>query len=439
MLFTDTQLSKLAEQLNTDVAQLRTASVVVDCEPLAMVLAASSLFGRSSYFRSPDGDEIASLGVAESYRSSGLDRFAALERQLGQISPLAPGARVSLGFSFNPHGPSQPEWDGFGAADAVLPEIALVREGALTRLVVAVRPGAEAAPLLELLSTLEAVADPPLPDPGVHTVESVPSTAEWQSEVAEAVGAIADGSLQKVVLARSVQVLSERPTDPFGLVFHLRLANPSCYIYATVVDGSAFIGASPELLLAQRDREVWMNPLAGSARRGRGDDDAAVGNELLLSAKNRAEHAIVVDDLVARLEAMTSRLDYPASPTLRRMATVQHLSTEIEGTLRSGVSMFDVLSSIHPTPAVGGTPRADALTFIDKAEVIDRGWYSGGIGWVDPRGGAQIALALRCALISDVTSRLYAGNGIVAESDPAAELVETRLKFQPLLTLLAAT
>ena len=202
---------------------------------------------------------------------------------------------------------------------------------------------------------------------------------------------------------------------------------------------SAFVGASPELLIAQRDQEIWINPLAGSARRGKGDDDVAVGTALLASAKDRAEHAIVVDDLVSRLGEITLRLEYPDGPTLPRMATVQHLSTHIEGTLSEGVTTFDVLASIHPTPAVGGTPRAEALAFIDKAEGIDRGWYSGGIGWVDPAGGAKVVLALRCALVTGATSRLYAGNGIVAESDPAAELAETRLKFQPLLTLLAAT
>jgi salicylate biosynthesis isochorismate synthase len=439
VLFTDSQLARLAEQLAADPAELRTASVAVDCDPLALVRAGSPLFARTSFFRTPAGDAVASLGVAMSFAASGIDRFASLEAELAALPPLASGARITLGFSFNPQGPSQPEWDGFGAADAILPAVTVVKDDLRTRLVVALAPGAEPDPLLALLADLVAFDDPPPPDPGVHTVESVPSTIEWQSEVAEAVGAIAGGSFQKVVLARSVQVLSERATDPFGLVHHLGLANPSCYIYAAVVGHAAFVGASPELLLAQRGRDIWINPLAGSARRGKGDDDVAVGHALLASAKDRAEHSIVVDDLVSRLDKMTSRLEYPDGPTLRRMATVQHLSTEIEGTLCDGVSTFDVLSSIHPTPAVGGTPRAEALAFIDKAEGIDRGWYSGGIGWIDPGGGAQVALALRCALIDGVTSRLYAGNGIVADSDPAAELVETRLKFQPLLALLAAT
>ena len=439
VLLRDSQLSDLAQQLAASSPQLRSAAVAIDCDPLTLVRAGASLFARSSFFRTPAGDEVASLGVAQRFGASGLERFANLEADLAALPDLVGGARLVLGFSFAPEGPTQPEWAGFGAADAILPAVTVVRSGDETRLVVAAAPGTDCAALLETLAMLVAPEDPPPPDPGVHTVESVPSTVPWQSEVSEAVGAIAEGSFEKVVLARSVHVHSERPTDPFGLVFHLGIANPSCYIYAAVVGESAFVGASPELLLEQHAREIRINPLAGSARRGKGDDDIEVGRQLLESGKNLGEHAIVVDDLVLRLSGVTSRLDYPAEPSLRRMATVQHLSTEITGSLLADVSTFDVLSSIHPTPAVGGTPRAAALAFIDKAEGIDRGWYAGGVGWIDPQGGAQVALALRCALVNGTTSRLYAGNGIVGESDPALELIETRLKFQPLLTLLAAT
>ncbi|MDX2466859.1 MAG: isochorismate synthase, partial [Acidimicrobiia bacterium] len=413
MLFTDTQLASLAAQFSNDPSQLRTASIAVECDPLSLVRAGSELFARSSFFRAPAGEEVGSLGVAVSFDAAGTDRFANLEAELCGLPELTDGARIVLGFSFNPEGPSDPEWDGFASADAVLPAVCITKGSSGGRLVVAVPSGADADRLIELLGGLIEPDEPPPPDPGAHNVESVPSTVEWQSEVAEAVGAIDDGSIQKVVLARSVRVDSERATDPYGLVHHLAIANPSCYIYSVVVGESAFVGASPELLLAQQGREIWINPLAGSARRGKGADDVAVGDELLSSAKNRGEHAIVVDDLVARLGQLTERIEYPDGPQLRRMATVQHLSTEIDGTLCDGVSTFDVLASIHPTPAVGGTPRAEALAFIDKAELIDRGWYSGGVGWVDPGGGAQVALALRCALITGVTSRLYAGNGIV--------------------------
>ncbi len=439
MLFTDTQLERLAEQLSGDPDELRVAVVDADCAPLAVARAGSRLFGHATYFRTPDGAEMSSLGAALRLSSSGPGRFAGLQKAMKDLPGLARGARLTVGFSFHPNGPASAEWDGFGALDVLLPEVAVVRDVAGSRVVVAVAPGGEPASILETLAGLSPWDAPPPPDPGVHTVESVPTTAEWQSEVAEAVGAIRGGSFEKVVLARSVQVHAERATDPFDLVYHLGGANPLGYVYAVAAGESAFVGASPELLLAQDGREIRINPLAGSARRGKGEDDTAVGDQLLASAKNRAEHAIVVDDLVTRLGSLTSSLNSSSDPSLRRMATVQHLSTDITATLHDGVSAFDVLASIHPTAAVGGMPRADALAFIDKAEGMDRGWYSGGVGWIDPRGGAMVTLALRCALLNGRTSRLFAGNGIVAESDPAAELEETRLKFQPLLTLLAAT
>ena len=439
MLFSDDQLAQLAEQLSDTSAELRSASVLTSADPLSVVRAGAGLFAHSTFFRTPEGEATARLGVTMRFNASGSDRFASIESQLRDLPELVDDARLAIGFAFNPNGPTAPEWDGFGALDVVLPEVMIASEGDVARLVVTVPAGKDPSVVIDTLRSLSPWDSPPPPDPGVHTVESVPTTGEWQSEVAEAVGAIKGGLFEKVVLARSVQVKSERATDPYDLVYHLGVANPAGYIFAVVVGQSAFVGASPELLLAQTGRDVAINPLAGSARRGKGDDDAAVGDELLASPKNQAEHAIVVEDLVTRLAAITESLSYTDSPRLRRMATVQHLSTEISGRLRDDVSAFDVLASIHPTPAVGGMPRADALAFIDKAEGMDRGWYSGGVGWLDPTGRATVALALRCALLNGRTSRLFAGNGIVAESDPAAELEETRLKFQPLLALLAAT
>ncbi|MDJ0664302.1 MAG: isochorismate synthase [Acidimicrobiia bacterium] len=438
MLLSDSVLEQLTAQLSGATDQLRVATVPVACEPLAIVRAGARLFGRSTYFRSPQGEEVASLGAASFVSAAGLDRFADLERRLARLD-LPAETRLPIGFSFNPNGPRSPEWDGFGALDVVLPEATVVSDSSGARLIVAAAPGTEANAIIEVLSGLSPWDAPPHPDPGVHTVESVPASGDWQAEVAEAIGAIRDGALEKVVLARSVCVQSERATDPYDLIHHLVATNPLAYVFAAVVGEAAFVGASPELLLARHGERISANPLAGSARRGKGDDDATAGDALLASEKDGVEHAIVVNDLVSRLSELTTELDYPEVPSLRRMATVQHLSTEVSGVLRSGVSTCEVLASIHPTPAVGGMPRAEALAFIDKVEGMDRGWYSGGIGWLDPGGGAVVALALRCALLRDRTSRLYAGNGIVAGSDPAAELEETRLKFRPLLDLLAAT
>jgi isochorismate synthase EntC len=164
-----------------------------------------------------------------------------------------------------------------------------------------------------------------------------------------------------------------------------------------------------------------------------------VGEALLASAKDRGEHALVVDDIAARLRPLTDALVVPEAPSLRRITTVQHLSTEITGRMANGTSLFDLVAGLHPTPAVGGTPRAEAMAFIDKVEGMDRGWYSGGVGWVGPEGDGDVAIALRCGLLSGHTGRLYAGNGIVSESEAEAELVETRWKFRPLFNLLTAT
>ncbi|MDR9451930.1 MAG: chorismate-binding protein, partial [Acidimicrobiia bacterium] len=155
------------------------------------------------------------------------------------------------------------------------------------------------------------------------------------------------------------------------------------------------------------------------------------------SVKDRHEHAVVVDDIVARLDPITENLTAPPAPTLLKMSNVQHLASEVIGVLKPSRSVIEVAGALHPTPAVAGVPRDEALAFIGKAETIDRGWYSGGIGWVDGAGNGQIAVALRCALVRGDTARLYAGAGVVSGSHPETELEETRLKFRPLLNLLA--
>jgi salicylate biosynthesis isochorismate synthase len=154
------------------------------------------------------------------------------------------------------------------------------------------------------------------------------------------------------------------------------------------------------------------------------------------SSKDRREHGLVVEDLAKRLASLTQGLEIPESPSLKQMATVQHLSTDIEGDLVGNVGILDVVEAVHPTPAVGGVERDAAVSYINNAEEIDRGWYTGGVGWINGRGEGAICIALRCGLIRGMTTHLYAGAGIVADSQPDAELRETRLKLRPLLNVL---
>lgn len=440
MLVNPSEIETLGRLLDASGGGFRFASVRTSVDPLTFVRAGAAAFRSAQFFSTPDGDAWAGLGEAWSATRSGDSRFTQLDDAFEQAPRLPQPFRLFFGFSFSADGPTTQVWEGFGSADLVLPQLSVGTIGGENHLMVALPPGSEAGPVLGVLAGLSDPGSPLLPDPGAHSVVSHPSSLEWREAVAEAVDAIRAGSMEKVVLGRSVVVTAETDPDPFDLTAQLAIAYPQCFAFAWQVGDAVFAGASPELLLEKSDDRIRVNPLAGSAPRGEGEDeDRRFSEELMRSAKDRHEHALVVDDIAARLRPLTRAIDVPRQPSLRRVATVQHLSSEVTGILSGRASPFALLDVLHPTPAVGGTPRQESVAFIEKVEGLDRGWYSGGVGYVTPGGDCRLALSLRCGLIRGSTAWLYAGAGIVADSDPEAELAETRLKFRPLLELLAAT
>jgi salicylate biosynthesis isochorismate synthase len=439
VLISRSALEQLARRFTGDPNQFRTASVPVDVDPLEMVRAGAVLFSTAGYFGRPGASELGGLGVAwRTVAPFGLDRFESLAASLKWMEDLDPQLRAMVGFSFDPDGPQRSEWDGFTSTTAVVPIAAVVSEGDTRRLVVALPPGRAASDVLATLADLRQQHPPTSIQAADHAIESRPAPSEWVERVRESLDAIDQKTMDKVVLARSVIVRADVAAAPFDLVARLRSTYSGCFAFGWQEADATFIGATPELLVERRGAQVRSQPLAGSAQRGEGEDeDRAFGEALMASAKDRYEHEVVVDDIVARLGPITRRLVAPATPALLKMANVQHLATEVKGVLASSRSVIEVAGELHPTPAVAGLPRAEALAFIGKAETIDRGWYSGGIGWTDGRGDGQIAVALRCALIRGETAHLFAGAGIVGGSRPERELEETRLKFRPLLNLLA--
>jgi menaquinone-specific isochorismate synthase len=255
----------------------------------------------------------------------------------------------------------------------------------------------------------------------------------WCSAVAAAVRRIRAGELAKVVLARDLLVTSDVPLDPRRLLRRLAARFPDCWTFA--VDG--LLGATPELLLRRTGRQLSARVLAGTAPRGAGADDARLAAALLGSAKDRAEHRLAVESLVGALQPYCSSLSAPDEPQLLTLANVRHLATDVSGVQRrSGprgrAGLLELVGAVHPTAAVGGTPREEAVTLIAELEGMDRGRYAGPVGWLDARGDGEFGLALRCAQLTPddpCTARLFAGCGIVADSDPAAELAETQVKF----------
>ncbi|MCH6255275.1 isochorismate synthase [Puniceicoccaceae bacterium K14] len=257
---------------------------------------------------------------------------------------------------------------------------------------------------------------------------------KFESVVEQGLQAIAESKVEKVVLARALDIKANQEFHPLEILNTIRERYPDCYSFSVANgEGQSFIGASPERLLRVREGEVLTEALAGSARRGAtAAEDSALGNGLLRSEKDKHEQALVLQSICRRFEALGVEPQYPLKPRLKRLQNVQHLHTPIKAKLENDVGIFGLLEALHPTPAVGGTPREAAGSWIKKLESFDRGLYAGAIGWVNSKGEGEFSVSIRSALIEGDRARLYAGVGIVNGSDPDKEKQETDLKFQAL-------
>jgi isochorismate synthase len=264
------------------------------------------------------------------------------------------------------------------------------------------------------------------------TVAAQRDPEDWCALVERATKAMAGGTLHKVVLARQIDIAADRPIDGLAVLERLRSAYPGCHIVS--VDG--FVAASPELLVSVAGDIVRSHPMAGTAPRG-GDPttDQRLAASLLASTKDRQEHQITIDVVHDTLLPWCSYLDYEAEPSVVAVANVQHLATMVEGRLsQPAPSVLELVAALHPTPAVAGWPRDEAVAWIAANEGFDRRRYAGTAGWVDAAGNGTWAVSVRCAEIDGSAARVWAGNGIVADSDPSTELAETRSKLQALLS-----
>jgi menaquinone-specific isochorismate synthase len=256
--------------------------------------------------------------------------------------------------------------------------------------------------------------------------------SRYEGAVGRALALISKGEIEKIVLARAKDFTAALPLHPLRMLNGLRQRFPDCNAFSLANGrGQSFIGASPERLLRVEEGIVLTEALAGSSGRGAtASEDAALGSRLLGSEKDLREQRIVLDSIVQRLEPLGLDLRYPGRPQLKRLSNVQHLHTPVEAALPPGVRLLDMLASLHPTPAVGGTPRQVAVPLIAKLETFPRGLYGGALGWIDSRGGGEFIVGLRSALVDGTRARMYAGAGIVLGSSPEKEFAETELKFK---------
>ena len=403
---------------------------------------------------------LAGLGSVAAVEAAGADRFATVAREARSLGrrvvcgdpaddPAAPpgsGPVLVGGFAFAPEGGATPEWSSFPSARLVLPEVSFTRRGAEARLTVSAavwpddRPEEVVRRAEERLEELRPSGMPLLdPDPVARPrVSGAAPPSHFEGAVARAVERIRAGQLEKVVLAREVRVHTRSPIDAGPIVDALRTGFPECFCFCVGTPEAAFVGASPELLVRREGSRLGTMALAGTTRRSADPAvDDHLGEQLRASPKNAQEHRIVVDRIRRRLEPVSLWVTTADGPVLVKVQNVQHLATPIRAQLARPRSVVELAGLLHPTPAVGGEPREVAEPLIPELEGLDRGWYAGPVGWTDLAEDGEFCVGLRCALLEGHVAHLYAGNGIVADSDPSEELAETEAKLGALLPLFA--
>jgi salicylate biosynthesis isochorismate synthase len=451
-----------------------TIALPYETDPSAVVCASRRANEPWLAFEQPDRGRaaLAALGAAVELNATGRERFAnvadrwralaaaAVGDDRAEIDRRGGGGPIAVGgFAFAADGGGSHAWAGFEPASMIVPEVAIRR---FARSSARGRGGGEAE--CEVHMTLAALMAPddtvtewmerleqrlaelcerplPLLDPAPAAraqVASVMPPEHYEAAVARATELIGEGKLEKIVLAREVQAHASQAHDPAAVLGVLRDAFPGCFCFCVGRGDATLVAASPELLVRREGHRVSTLALAGSTRRSADPAvDDHLGEQLLRDDSYREEHAIVARRIERTLHPHSVWVAAAAEPELVRIANIQHLATPIRAQLAAPIEALELAGLMHPTPAVGGEPRDLATPLIPALEGLDRGWYSGPVGWTDAAGDGEFCVALRCALLRGPVASCYAGNGIVRGSDPAAELAETEIKLQALLPLLS--
>ena len=408
------------------------------------------------YWESPDGSlAFAGLGAAVELTAWGDDRYrkiAASARELfagaqlnGAANPLA-GPRLFGGFAFRSDFTPDNTWSIYAPAFFALPHYQLASSGGRMWLTINAQippeesvagliPDLQAA-LREKIAELRAADSSALAarQSDLSGIDYPMSYAQWRQMVTSATERIRAGELNKVVLARAAELRFNQPVQLPPILRHLTAHYAECYRFLFEPRPRyAFYGASPELLARVQGAQITTMALAGSIGRGANEaEDQQLRQALFDSRKDRYEHQIVVDKMRQRLAPLTETLEI-APAALLKLSNIQHLQTPLAGRLKRAAGVLPLVEALHPTPALGGDPRPDALRLIRKLEPIPRGWYGGPVGWIDSQLDGEFAVAIRSAVAQEARVWVYAGAGIVADSRPRLEWEETELKFRPML------
>jgi isochorismate synthase len=436
------------------VATLASAVVPVARQDLVALYGAAESAGldRALLLQPSQRFGLLGLGSAWSVEAGGRDRFATVEAAWSDLveaavlpgDPVPRGAGPLLigGFGFSDDVATTPLWQDLKAARLVLPEILVTTTPGGTwltasRVVEADADDRLADEVVARWEALVAAARTGASDgraPGrLRAVASRPDLASWRDSVARLAGAVGRGRLDKAVLVRQVDLEAEGPIDMTLSLRRLEASAPESTIFAVAGTSMTFLGASPERLVSRRGRDVRTVAMAGTTRRDPDPaGDARLADELLADDKEREEHAVVVEMIRETLAPLSERLEVAPRPSVVRLRHLQHLVTPISARLREPVSIIRLAERLHPTPAVAGAPRDLALELIADEEPGERGWFAGPLGWIDRHGDGELIVALRSGVVAGRRVTLLAGCGIVADSVPDDEWLESEAKLQAL-------
>lgn len=428
-------------------------------DPLAFFSNGGQLYAGQRFFWSDSNNDLKIIGLGKEVvfqtDDNAENRFRVIHEKWerfkndschihdGSCSDMAAvGPLLFGGFSFNPEEGKAPHWNHFSAGKFFVPTVMLTISSSGVFLTANRWMNGEEDAEQTLRKLIESVSYEKETGSLVKqqakrcTIEEK-NTNEWMNAVHAATEEIKKKDYDKVVLAREVLATFEENIQLDQVIGTLLQEQKASYIYVVEEGDKSFISASPERLIKKEGSQVSSSCIAGSINRGQTDEeDERLGQELLSDQKNRMEHQIVVNMIHRAFLANCTEVKKPEKPGLYKTKNIQHLYTPITGTISENASLFDLIYQLHPTPAVGGEPREMALEFIRNKEPMNRGWYAAPVGWLDCKDNGEFIVALRSGLIEHNQARLFAGCGIVEDSDPEKEFAETQIKLRPMLSAL---
>lgn len=406
--------------------------------------------GQRFFWSNPDHSHVmVGAGVAAEFTADGEDeRYHDIEKQWKRFIEQAVcnkcthsvGPVMYGGFSFDPKKEKTKLWDQFADALFTLPTFMLTKVEGNTYITINYLSDCDESVLKELVRLEEELLSG-------SSIKHVNTTSivkclemdpmEWKESISKVTEKITDGQMDKVVLARELRVLFQDKVNVAPVLENLMEEQANSYIFTIERGTDCFLGATPEQLVKKQGNKVQSMCLAGSIARGESvEEDAQLGSALLTDEKNMHEHDLVVQMIRASLEKVCENVRTPSEPNLYKMKHIQHLHTPVTAEATDDCSLSDLIKILHPTPALGGFPQDISLQTIREVEKLDRGWYAGPLGWMDWKEDGEFVVAIRSGLLQEKEASLFAGCGIVGDSDPESEYQETQIKFRPMLSAL---